>query len=415
MYLLNKNLTERAMSIGFFSACVMAVSMPLSRALFNIFALIMVICWLLSFRPKQLINEARSSPALFACLALFGWITLNSINSKAPNYIILDQVSGYTKLLMIPVIVSFIFNQKQIHLFWKSIILGLFILLVSYIADIWIDIPGARFTNTSATGVFNNYIVEGLSLGVFSLITLEAYGLLFKTNRKGAIILLALAAISIYTVLFINPGRGAHLALISGLIVFSFLHLPKRIRVIGVVIVGLTIVTLSFQSAVFFKRFDMAVSEFNTSDTNVQTSVGLRINAWKAGINLWKESPLLGHGTGSYKPLMFDRMSESVGGCKDNPVCEQPHSQYVLFLVEQGIVGFLIFLSVFAGLIWPAFKSSHAAAKLSAVFACAFAVHSAFDSSMRMGTQMFVFVVLTSALIASTRPRYSEQNQVPDN
>jgi O-antigen ligase len=97
-----------------------------------------------------------------------------------------------------------------------------------------------------------------------------------------------------------------------------------------------------------------------------------------------------------------------VGGCEGNPVCLQPHSQYVLLLAEQGAVGLLLFLALLGAMVWPALKSEHVAAKLSAAFACAFAVHSAFDSGLRMGTQMFVFMVMAVALTAAVRLKWPE-------
>jgi O-antigen ligase len=257
--------------------------------------------------------------------------------------------------------------------------------------------------------VFNNYIVEGLSLSVLALTMVAATAVLRKQHRWAAGATLVLAGVALYTVMFLNPGRGAQLALAVGLLVLVFMLLPAKIRWEGLGAAVLLMGALALQSTVVTQRFELAVNELKTADTHNNTSVGLRINAWRAGLSLWSESPLFGHGAGSYQHLMHTQQSQVVGGCEGNPVCLQPHSQYVLLLAEQGIVGLLLFLALLGALVWPAIQSSHVSAKLSAAFACAFAVHSAFDSGLRMGTQMFVFMVLAVALTAAVRLKWPTQ------
>lgn len=237
---------------------------------------------------------------------------------------------------------------------------------------------------------------------------LSATAILLKRSWRTAGITAILASVAIYCVLFLNPGRGAQLALMSGMVVLAFLLTPKNVRWVGVISAILLIGGVTYQSDLAKQRFEQATHEAKTAGTDKHTSVGLRINAWKAGLSLWSERPLIGHGVGSYQYLMKTEKSEMVGGCEDNPVCLQPHNQYVMFLAEQGIIGLLLFLALIGTIVWPAVKSKHIAANLSASVGCAFAVHSAFDSGLRMGTQMFVFMVLTVALAAAVRMKWPQ-------
>lgn len=388
----------------------MAVSMTFSRALFNLFALLMLVSWVLTGRFRYLMHEAKQSSVMWVCLALFVWIVLGVLYSPAAPAQAWDQAATYGKLLLIPLMASFVDTPKRTRALCLSAVAGLLILQVAYVADLWVDIPGSLSVKTQAIGVFNNYIVEGFSMTVLAL-TMTSFSALCLKRRQRIPAAMAglLAAVSVYCVLFLNPGRGAQLALVVGMVVLAFLLMPNKVRWLGGTVVAAGIVVIATQSSMVTQRFEAALAEARSADTKKQTSVGLRINAWKAGVSLWQESPVLGRGTGSYQHLMFAEKSDMVGGCEGNPVCLQPHSQYVLFLSEQGLVGLSLFMALLGALVWPAMKSPHIQAKLSAAFACAFAVHAAFDSGLRMGTQMFVFMVLAVALTATVRLQW------PDN
>ncbi len=384
--------------------------MTFSRALFNLLALLMLVSWVLTGRFRYLMHEARQSSVMWVCLVLFVWIVVGVLYSPAAPEQSWDQAATYGKLLLIPLMASFVDTPKRARALCLSAVAGLLILQVAYVADLWVDIPGSLSVKTQGIGVFNNYIVEGFSMTVLAL-TMTSFSALCMKRRQHIPAAMAglVAAMSMYCVLFLNPGRGAQLALVAGMVVLAFLLMPNKVRWLGGAVVAAGIVVLATQSSMVTQRFEVALAEARSADTQKQTSVGLRINAWKAGVSLWQESPVLGRGTGSYQHLMFAEKSDMVGGCEGNPVCLQPHSQYVLFLAEQGLVGLLLFVALLGALVWPAIKSPHIQAKLSAAFACAFAVHAAFDSGLRMGTQMFVFMVLAVALAAAVRLQW------PDN
>jgi O-antigen ligase len=393
---------------GAVAVCGMAICMTTSRALFNLFALLMVVAWVVSGRFRYLAVEAKQSPAMLFCLLLYSWIVIGVTYSAAPAELAWGQVVAYSKLLLIPLMISFINTPQRTKALWISLTVGLLLLQVSYLADLWIDIPGSRSAKTGGIGVFNNSIVEGLSLSTWALTMAVASAILLKQRSWTVVITVFMASVAIYSVLFLNPGRGAQLALVVSLIVLVFLLAPKTARWAGVFASILIIGALALQSNMMKQRFERALLEAKTADTVKNTSVGLRINAWRTGLSLWNENPLFGHGTGSYQQLMEAQKGGEVGGCEGNTLCQQPHNQYVLLLVEQGVVGLLLFLALLGAMIWPAVKSDHVAGKFSAVFACAFAVHSFFDSGLRMGTQMFVFMVMAVALASAVWHKWPE-------
>jgi O-antigen ligase len=74
----------------------------------------------------------------------------------------------------------------------------------------------------------------------------------------------------------------------------------------------------------------------------------LRIRIWRRGLEQWAQRTILGVGLGSYKSSIA---SESRGHSV------APHSSFVAILVEQGAIGFLLFLLMMANLVQVAWRS----------------------------------------------------------
>jgi len=62
-----------------------------------------------------------------------------------------------------------------------------------------------------------------------------------------------------------------------------------------------------------------------------------RTTLWRQGLQLFFERPLLGHGHDTFVPLSKSRF----------PMWGNSHNEYLLYLVNYGIIGFLIFLIIF--------------------------------------------------------------------
>ena len=384
--------------LGIFAACLMAGTMTFSRALFNLGVFLLVAAWLLS-GPLTSARTAtgKQSAVSTVAIAFFLWIGVSALYSPSSLQEAWRQVASYSDLLFIPLIMVFIRDVRSYQFFITAIAFSLGTLLATLLGYL-------IYSSTPHNpGIFTNHIVEGYSLGVLCL------GLLFfglehwNQSRSIATILLCLSGVTAYTVFFLNPGRGAHLALACGLLVFIICSVPSGKRVLAISGFAVVFGLIVSQSQLLQTRFNRAIVEVQNSDTHKTTSVGLRINAWKAGAELWLQSPLIGHGSKSYELLMHQQQSERVGGCRDghNPVCLQPHNQFVLLAVEQGAIGVALFIALLIMVAWPNFSFTHWnwPPPLSASVITCFAVHACFDSGLRMGYQSFTFVIVTTALV----------------
>ena len=148
-----------------------------------------------------------------------------------------------------------------------------------------------------------------------------------------------LAAVS---VTHLSQGRGSQIALLAVLLVLVVRESPARWRwraVSGLVVVlGLLFAT----SPLLQQRFSEAITDTLAYESeNSYTSAGARLHMWTTSIELIKESPVIGHGTGAYH-------GESARVFDDARMCEigcfHPHNQLLFFGVDHGLVGMALFL-----------------------------------------------------------------------
>jgi O-antigen ligase len=99
-----------------------------------------------------------------------------------------------------------------------------------------------------------------------------------------------------------------------------------------------------FTNPVFQNRANQAVSDVVNFNQNQNTSVGQRIQFTINSIELIKEKPIIGHGTGSFEKN-YERIHNHL--TPNFTLATNPHNNYILVLVQFGIVGLLVFLSIF--------------------------------------------------------------------
>jgi O-antigen ligase len=110
--------------------------------------------------------------------------------------------------------------------------------------------------------------------------------------------------------------------------------------------VCLLIPSLFLNSSIVKDRINLGINEISNVSAayEKETSMGSRIIAWKNAIELIKEHPLLGVGTGGYEPAFVDHVKDQKG--QENFLHHDPHNQFLKILAELGLIGFLIFIGL---------------------------------------------------------------------
>ncbi|HET6778371.1 MAG TPA: O-antigen ligase family protein, partial [Gemmatimonadales bacterium] len=93
---------------------------------------------------------------------------------------------------------------------------------------------------------------------------------------------------------------------------------------------------------------ESVVERLSTTGESVQSlSLGGRSRLWKAGLNVFPDSPILGHGTASYKHAITPELGM---------YSQVAHNSYLSVMVEEGFVGLLFFLAMLGAAFFASFR-----------------------------------------------------------
>lgn len=396
-------LIRHALTLARMGVVGMAVSMPLSRAVFNLSAALMISGWLLSGDWKRrfvLLRQDRAAMASFALFAVGALSLAWAGPLTADNW---SQLQGYSRLLYVPMIITLLVgNTLWQRRAWTALLTGTLITLCAYLLDIWFEVPGTGSygTHTAGQGVFYHHIAQGMMLSF-----LGAYALhrALESNLSGLhrSFWLAVSLSTAAGLITVGQSRTGQLSVLLAYILVVLMHVPRHLRVWGLVITLICSVALVMGSPRMQERFAIAFKETSSFEQDGEyTSVGARLKAWQFSTQLVEASPWIGHGIGSYRPLAYQHFAQSPI-CQLG-VCEQPHNQFILTAVETGVLGLLALAAFLVAPLVTRARPGSPAAALTLPFIAIFVVTACFDSSLKIQAQSF-FIVTTLALLMATR------------
>jgi len=168
---------------------------------------------------------------------------------------------------------------------------------------------------------------------------------LYAFRQKAINILSMLFIVLTLVSLLMTGSRGGLLALFFGMVYYFYQSARlNMIKILPIIILITLVFPLAFATSFYLapkavrvevlERFDPR----NSSDTAELTSG--RTLLWARGLKLFLRSPIYGHGQNSFIPLMK----------KNFRIWGNSHNDYLLYLVDFGLVGLVIFLMIFFSL-----------------------------------------------------------------
>ncbi len=152
-------------------------------------------------------------------------------------------------------------------------------------------------------------------LGIFLIYKQKIYRIIFGI----------LIWVGIYIVLSLY-SRGAYLALFAGFLVISLLR--KRIFLIPLILL------LIFWQTILPPKVVARINQTKTEEGTLDSSSTRRIDVWKSSIELVKDNPVTGIGFNVFQYLPGYELGDT-------------HNIFIKILLEQGVIGFFIFLILF--------------------------------------------------------------------
>ncbi len=402
------NVTERAARQFFLLALF---SVPFSTALMNVFVAFTYIAFLLALSVnRQLLESVKFTPSFIAIL-LFGLFLSGIAWSIAPPNEIEHAIGKYSKLFLIPLGIALAWRDSTLAR--RAIIWFLagatFLACASYLTRLGLMPTSSHewwSVGTTANAVaFKNHITFGIMIGFSALLCFRYY--FYASSTRTRLLAIAMGLFFAIPIIFFTQGRTGYVIFIIGLIVLAILRFRANLKMLVLSIITVMVLSVGFYtvSENLKERTDHLVSEVeNYSSSNELNSSGVRLSYYRAGLRLIAEHPLLGLGTGSFQegfaPTAKKLWPE---GNAFHTARHQPHSEVILMGVQLGIIGWIVYFSLLASLIWAARKGNSFEADSLLILCVVFATAGIFNSLLWDVTEGHWFTLLAGCLYAQVR------------
>lgn len=282
---------NKAFQLSVYSLYAVCIFVFFSTALTAIFSVLMILFWLVSGTYKNIPLIIKENSVTLPAIGLFVLFIIGVLYTPAPLEDALDFLKKYRVLLYIPIVMSLCRVDEGVG---KNIInsffIGYFALLVNtYLVDVGL-IPANKTSLYRHGGGF---------LVIFAYLAIHR----ILAGSKGRLLWTVFFAVICYDLFFTLNTRTGWILFLA----LSFLFFAQNFSLKKQILSGLSLIivfAIIFQfSAIFDKRINETITNiknYSVSDQNSATSLGLRLDWYQNSIELIKNKPLFGHGTGSF-------------------------------------------------------------------------------------------------------------------
>jgi O-antigen ligase len=335
-------LSDKFQKYGIYALYLTCISCFFSSALTAIFSILMIVCWLASGRFKNIPLIIKENSMALIGIVFCALLLIGIVYSPAPLEVSLDFFKKYRVLLYIPIVLSLTKGKPNMaRNIVNALLLGYLLVLVNaYLVDFGLI----------ATNKLDIKRYGGGFLVIFAYLVLQR-AILEKNCRFlwGGFFL----AIS-YHIFFLLDTRTGWLIFIVLTVLFIFQYFSIKKQFIFYVVslfllLGVFYTSHSVRYSV--NKTIQSLQNYDVEKLNARTSVGLRLDWYKSSIELIREKPVFGYGTGAYeiaqKPIVE---RTSIAPATD------PHNEFLLTTVQIGLVGLAVLLALFIDPILRSFK-----------------------------------------------------------
>ena len=348
--------TMTASTVIYYLMVVFALTLPLSRAAVSGLPVLLLLVWMFQMVKDKKYNEylniiVEIRPLLiFIIFSTFALFSLFWSDMSGGEYRSIYKLFFY--VLVIPIVMVTSLTNKEKSTVLTAFLVGMFISeILSY---------GIFFeffeTNTSRK---YDYPVPFMSHIQYSTFLALAATLLlikvFNTETWKTRLFYVLYLSMVVGNLFISGGRTGQLAFISAVFVVSLMRFKHKVRTFFITVsVLFAVLFIAYSSVDTFKhRIDCAKSDLIKVYEKQQfcTSFGIRLGSYELAYELMKEAPITGHGIFGHNSALYNLIDIKYPerSCIKNHTDMQ--NQFLLVLVQFGLIGLFLYLSFFWSLL----------------------------------------------------------------
>lgn len=324
-------------------AILAALTLPWSTTLPAIFVLLWLgaVAWVMDWRAY---GRLLKRPICYLPFALVGMALVGTLWSEASWSARLHAVSPTLKFLVLPgLIYHFERSSRGMWVFAAFLVSCALLMVMSWIVayDPSLSLKGAQ---SDARGVFvKNYIDQSQEFALCAIALIYPSLHFARRGRFGLSLLAGLLAVGfIGTMAFIVASRSAMVTIPVMLAAVALVHMRLRttLIIVGsmVALVGvlwMTTIDLRWGPKRLLRDYEL----YKTQES--VTSIGLRLEFWKKSLRFFSDAPVIGHGTGSLRPL-FERAATDYADPAQKEIISNPHNQTLNIAVQWGTVGVIL-------------------------------------------------------------------------
>ncbi len=258
-----------------------------------------------------------------------GWLGLSS----APISIASNASIAFTFRILTAIILFFLIREIAWQHRWITLLPLVAIASLEAVLGL---LQAASSTLVVGTYVNRNHYAFLLEMMIPFAIMGGVALLRNSTARRssGASALFVAAALLLLATIF-SLSRGGFLSTLIALFVLAVLNLQKRLRLLGTGVLVVGFVALFFLLPIT----DLVLRFAESSELNSDVSSGARHLVWKDSFPVIRDFPVFGTGLGGYETAVRRHQETAL---MHN--IAYAHNEYIQFLAELGVVGFVLFL-----------------------------------------------------------------------
>ena len=366
-----------------------AISLPWSTSATST----LIVVWLIAVLPR--LHGGRmlavlKTPAGALPLLLWGFAALGMAWSPTPWVDSMMAMRSFHKLLLIPILLAYFSTSAH----GATVLCAFFLSCVALLATsaamlLW---PGLLPDATGMPGVpVKEYVAQSTEFALCAFVLFFASALVCGHRRvAAAIAMVGLGLLFLLNIGYVATARSTLLVLPALLLLLIVRRLGPKIG-IAITAAAVGLVALVWTTSPYMRaRLEQVVQNvqrFQIGDAD--SSVGVRLKYWERSIELVREAPIIGHGTGSIREMLRDP-KVSFGTAR--AANDNPHNQTLAVALQLGLLGTLLLYGMW-GVHLLLFRGRMLVAEIGAVVVVQNAVASLFHSHLFDFTPGWIYVM----------------------
>lgn len=380
-----------------FACCANLFSTVLANVGFIAFLLMFVWTWFSAGR--KFLNTENFPRIVAVVIALYiGWQVVGLTYTEAPMSYAVKNIFTERKIVYIlPLVLVFSDEQPKMRFLLAFLLTCVVGVVLSFGLLVPMFNPNVRF---DATAVFRSHATQGMA---FAMATFLAIWLARRqTMPLLKYLIYASALVFSLNIGLVTPGRSGYVVYLVLLVWWFYTSLGLKGMLVGALASVVLGGSAFYLSSSIHDRVVVGFTEAEHYSTDTaETSLGRRMVMYNTTVEMIRQHPVLGVGTGGYRQTFSAIAAKQYTGWRAQPF-DDPHNQYLFVWSENGLVGlgtFLLMLFV----IWRQCNRGDVYGKMAAGCLLAWCATSLFSGHFRTFPEGHLIAFVVGILMVSKR------------